>query len=88
MLKTLAANCDTGLSSFGTRMLKQGGEFKWKGRALKQSSMELCMGHGHLQMLGQSVCGHTNWVPVERRKNAKPNRIWKDDVKGSLEHDL
>jgi hypothetical protein len=31
---------------------------------------------------------YTDLVPGEGRKNGKPNRIWKDDVKGSIEHDF
>lgn len=44
-----------------------------------------------LAEVGQSVWPKkicTNWVPVERRRNGKPNRVWKDDIKGSTEHDL
>jgi hypothetical protein len=31
---------------------------------------------------------YAKWVPVGRRKKVRPNRIWKDDVKGSTHHDL
>jgi hypothetical protein len=81
-MNNMAENCDTGLSSFRhtnvetrTRLEVEGSHYVVRSLADTGASVRL-----------EKM--YTNLGPVQRRKNGKPNRIWKDDLKGSIDHDF